>query len=223
MKHEKINKLAKTNYNSGRKNIIKLKKMVSPFFNIAQRLEILAVRFSFISSLYSRLFYKDMLEKEFALADMQEGAAVLHIGCGAYPYTALYLAEKGCLVDACDCSSEAIENAQKLVEGKNCSAKINLFARNGKVIDCSSYDAVWVSLNIYPKRRVILQALKKLKPEGKLIYRNNPLWVEKIFFKRSQVDLEETCSLKIKKAISNLGAESVIVNNKNIEASRCCI
>ncbi len=187
------------------------KKQVAPFFSIAQRLEALAVRSGRVSSLYANLFYTDMLDKEFALTNLKEGASVLHIGCGSYPCTALYLAQKGCRVDACDCNIEAVDKAQALVAKEGYSSKIMLFPKNGKCIDCSTYDAVWISLNVCPKEDIIFQALKRIKPGGKLIYRNNPLWLEKALFKSSQVNVEGKYPFNAKKAVSRLGAESVVI------------
>ena len=198
-----------------------LKKQVAPFFNISQRLETLAVRSKRISSLYANLFYTDMLDKEFAMARLKEGASVLHIGCGSYPCTALYLAQKGCRVDACDCSIEAIDNAQNLVTKEGYSSKITLFSKNGKCIDCSTYDAVWISLNVCPKKDIIFQALNKIKPGAKLIYRNNPRWLEKALFKSSQVNVEEKYPFKVTKAVSRMGAESVVVENNHYRSGRC--
>jgi len=221
MKQEKPFAKADTNYNLEYPKSFGLKEQAPPFFNIAQHLESLAVRSSWVSSLYSYLFYEDLLEKELALADLEKAASVLHIGCGACPYTALYLAQKGCRVDACDCCMDAVYKAQTVVAKQGYSSKITIFPRNGTSIDCSIYDAVWISLNTYPKKKVILQALKTMKPGGKLIYRNNPPWLEKALFRASQVDLEEKYPFKIKKAFSRLGAESVIVLNNRFRSGRC--
>ncbi len=211
-----------TRYTPGYRKKPGLKEQVSPFFNIAQHLEALAVCSSWISYLYAHIFYTDMLNKEFALANLTEEAYVLHIGCGAYPCTALYLAQKGCRVDACDCSVKAVDKAQALVVREGHSSKITLFPENGLFVDCSVYDAVWVSLNICPKEKIIIQALNRLKPGGKLIYRNNPLWLEKAFFKSSQVNVEDKCPFKITKAVSRMGAESVVVENNYYRSGRCC-
>lgn len=211
------------NYSSKKKTKCSFKKKVSPFFNIAQQLELLAVRSGWFSSLYAGLFYEDMLNQEFAMADLHAGASVLHIGCGAYPYTALYLAKKGCYVDACDCNEEAVDKAQALIEKEGYSSSIKLLAKNGLHLDCANYDAIWLSLNICPKEKLIFQALKTMSPAGKLIYRNNPQWLEKALFKASQVHLKHDRSLQIKKIVSNLGAESILIRNEPYSESRCWI
>ncbi len=198
------------------------KKRVSPFFNIAQHLESLAVCSHRVSSLYANIFYTDMLDKEFTLANLIERASVLHIGCGSCPCTALYLAQKGYRVDACDCSVEAVNKARALVEEEGYSSKITIFSRNGKCIDCSTYDAVWISLNVCPKEDIIFQALNKIKPGAKLIYRNNPRWLEKALFKSSQVNVKEKYPFKVTKAVSRLGAESVVIENNHYSSGRCC-
>ncbi len=181
----------------------------TPFFSLSQTSERLAVRFPLLARLYFNLFYKSMLAKEEALAGLKPGACVLHIGSGAYPFTALYLAQKGYTVHACDCNIKAVEKSRKLVEKNGLADRVKILYENGCLIDSAKYDAVWVSLNICPKKRVLEQTWASLKSDSVLVYRNMPAWMER--FGRSNVVLKAPKECRVEKARSGLGAESLIM------------
>lgn len=187
----------------------------SPFFSAAQLGEKVASRFAFFARLYFSLFYRTMLVREVGLADLKPGASILHIGGGAYPYTAVFLAREGYRVDACDCEGPAVETSRKIIAKKGLADKVNIYHENGCTIDCSGYDAVWVSLNICPKERVLEQSWSSLKKDGILVYRKLPAWL-KLFGKKDVVFNEGGVSV-IRKARSRLGAESVVIKKTRRE------
>ncbi len=181
----------------------------SPFFSLSQFAERFAVRFTIFARLYFNIFYRSMLAREVALAALKPGASVLHIGGGAYPYTAIFLAQKGYRVHACDCDSTAVDISNKLVAKSGLVDRISIFHENGCMVDSSGYDAVWVSLNICPKKRVLEQSWASLKKGGILVYRKFPAWLA-MFGRRDVVFTGDEWS-RIKKARSGLGAESLVV------------
>lgn len=179
----------------------------SPFFSLSQLAERLAVRFTIFARLYFNVFYRTMLAREVALASLKPGASILHIGGGAYPYTAIFLAQRGYRVQACDCDSTAVEISKKLVAKSGLIDQINIIQQNGCIVDSSGYDAVWVSLNICPKERVLEQSWASLKNGGILVYRRLPAWLK--LFGKSDVVLNLEGG-RIRKALSGLGAESLV-------------
>ncbi len=181
----------------------------SPFFKLSQFTERLAVRFNSVAGLYFKLFYKNMLAREVALTDLTPGDAVLHIGGGSYPFTAIYLAEKGYQVDVCDCNREAANLSEKMVYRYGLTDRIDIYHKNGCVIDSSKYAAVWVSLNICPKEKVLERTWETLRPKGLLIYRKLPAWVA--LFGKRDVTFYGGVKCGIKKALSGFGAESLIL------------
>ncbi len=184
----------------------------SPFFSLSQLAERFAVRFTIFAKLYFNLFYRNMLAKELALASLKPGASVLHIGGGAYPYTAIFLAQRGYRVHACDCDITAVEISKKLVARSGLIDQISIIHENGCKVDSSGYDAVWVSLNICPKERVLEQSWASLKDGGTLVYRRLPAWLK--LFGKSDVVLNVEGS-RIRKARSGLGAESLVAEKVN--------
>lgn len=189
----------------------------SPFFSLAQLFERLAVRFTSVSRIYFNIFYKSMLAKEVALAGLKPGARVLHIGGGAYPFTAIYLARHGYRVDACDCNDTAVEISKNLVKKNGLEDLVTIVHENGCRIECSGYDAVWVSLNICPKERVLEQSWESLGQGALLVYRKFPAWLA--LFGKRDVDFSGNETAGIKKALSGLGAESVVIEKSSAEAA----
>jgi uncharacterized protein (TIRG00374 family) len=181
----------------------------SPFFSVAQISERLAVRFAFVARIYFNLFYKNMLAREVALAGLKKGASILHIGGGAYPFTAIYLAQKGYRVHACDCSSSAAEIAKSLVNKHKLNDQVKVFIKNGCLVDSSNYDAVWVSLNICPKERVLEQAWASLKESGILVYRKLPAWLALLGRRDVSFTGDQWSTIKI--ARSGFGSESLSI------------
>jgi|GEM_PF-1501426 len=190
----------------------------SPFFSLSQFSERLAVRFALFARLYFDLFYRKMLANEVDLAGLKPGASVLHIGGGAYPYTAIYLARKGYRVRACDCNSSAVEMARDLVQKNGLGDRITIFHRNGCTVDSSNYDAVWLSLNICPKERVLEQSWASLKEGGLLIYRKLPAWL--VQFGRCEVDFSGGGEARVEKALTGLGAESLVLKKDSAARRR---
>lgn len=187
----------------------------SPFFSISQKLERIAVRTRFFSAIYFYLFYKSMLQRELENSGLKPGARVLHIGSGPSPYTALFLARKGFKVEAIDCDNCAVREARLVVKQNGMEDNIKVVCDDGCTFKQKKYDAVWVSLNVYPKGKVLLQAFDCLKGGGVLIYRNLPRWLSalsKQSFKNSWPECFQTSVTG-----STLGTESVLVRK-----GQCC-
>lgn len=156
---------------------------VLPFFDVAQRLERLAVSHASFSGVYERLFYRRTLARELRLADLRPGASILNIGCGPFPYTALFLAEQGFQVEAVDCDAEAVIAARSLLKQRGFDHAIRITHHDASQDGSMQrrFDAVWISLNVHPKHEVLQRALNSLNDDGRLIVRELPSWMSGIF------------------------------------------
>ncbi len=193
-------------------------KSVSPYFNISQKLENIANGFWPLANLYFHLIYKKKLEREMAMARLNPGASVLHIGCGPCPYTAIFLAENGLKVKAVDYNEEAVYKAKCLVKKKNLEDYVSITCKNGNTSNDTQYDAVWVSLNVSPKEKVLEKSFLSLNEGGVLIYRNVPRWLSSYFIsvlpeKWSAANQTETCT-------SLFGSESVMVKKNALTETK---
>ncbi len=190
---------------------------ISPFFNISQKLESIASKHWAIAYVYFRMFYKKKLEREMSMAKLNPGDSVLHIGCGPCPYSAIFLAQKGIKVKALDFNLEAVLKARNLVKNRKLEDNIHIGYEDGKNTDCTQFDAIWISLNIHPKEKIIKQNFSSIKDGGVIIYRNVPKWLSSYFITVPP----DTWSPNnyIDTRVSWLGSQSVMVK-KNGQPSR---
>ena len=78
--------------------------------------EILASRFSALSELYI-YYYRDVIQREIELADIDSSDVILNISCGGIPFTAIHIAIKiGAQVYAIDRDRKAVERARACIE-----------------------------------------------------------------------------------------------------------
>ncbi len=184
-------------------------KEVSPLFSVSQKFENMAYHFPLLARIYYNMFYRSMLARELKMADLQPGSKVLHIGCGPYPYTAIFLARKGYLVEGWDCNHGAVHKARRLVEKFKLNNKIKITLCDGNKIDSSDCDAVWLSLNICPKEKVINKAFQSLKEGGLLVYRNLPRWMAGGYREVSACSWPEEHEVQL--GASLFGSQSIVI------------
>ncbi|MDF0589766.1 nicotianamine synthase family protein [Candidatus Methanocrinis natronophilus] len=139
---------------------------------LTKTIEDMGSRWPRLALIYSEWLYGDVVDKELALADLRVGSSILHVGCGSLPFTALLLAKKGFIVTAVDNDPVAVDAAQRFVDYYETDADITIQIAEGASLDASSYDAVWVSLNVAPKEMVLFSLLDSMRSGAKLIYRN---------------------------------------------------
>ncbi len=160
---------------NGAEQNFSLKQQIRPLPRIGRltkSMESLFSRLPGIGHLYATRLYSSVVDSEIGLADVQDGSRILHVGCGALPYTALHLARRGFSVTAMDSDHSALLAAERYVRHHSPDADITFENLNGANCDPSDYDAVWVSLNVAPKETVLLHLLGRMRNGAKLIYRN---------------------------------------------------
>ena len=146
-------------------------------------LERLCVLFPRFGRFYHRLFYAPVIKEEIALARLQPGERVLHIGGGSYPFTALQLAAYGCEVCLIDNNNKAVAAARQVVARNNLLHRIQVILGDGQEMSGNEFDAVWISLLVQPKRKIVKKLLNSLARQNQLriVYRN-PRGLFKCFY-----------------------------------------
>ncbi|WP_161635991.1 nicotianamine synthase family protein [Desulfonatronovibrio hydrogenovorans] len=116
--------------------------------------------------------YKQVLENEIRLGRLCSTDVVLNIGCGAVPFTALYLATlTGARVYAVDIDPRAVALARKCVHNAGLGHRISVIRKNGTEPFDRPFSAAIVALQAEPKNR-IMQVMKKTACSGaRLIFR----------------------------------------------------
>ncbi len=158
---------------------VKIKEYSLQKYNINKKilkmlktLEYLGSKRILSSRIYKNLFYNKLVKREIKEAKLKKGMNILHIGCGSLPLTAIMLAEKGYQIKGIDNDRYAISAASKLIEKKGLTKKIKIKEDDGLKIKTDDHDVIWLSLHVFPKKIIIKNLLKQLKPGKKLIYRN---------------------------------------------------
>ncbi|NMA55453.1 MAG: hypothetical protein GX952_05920 [Firmicutes bacterium] len=137
-------------------------------------LEAGCVRWPGFGRLYQRLFYLPLLKEEISLARLMPGERVLHIGGGSYPCTALQLARSGCFVCLIDSDGRAVSNAKRVVARNRMSRRIEVIKADGRKVLGDDYDAIWISLLVQPKEKIISRLLPLVlqNKTKRIVYRN---------------------------------------------------
>lgn len=161
---------------------------------------------------YHDRYYRRLVEREVKLASLKPGAKILHIGCGPLPMTALDLAGMGFRVEAIDYDSAAVRAARQMVRRRSQDERITVTEADGSDIDCSPFNAVWISLVVGDKRRIVAQVLQTLRPGARVLYRNycGPLTL--LYPRLDPGDLGLECEHH--RVTHTLGKETIIVRRK---------
>ena len=149
--------------------------------NILKFFEYLGSRWPGLGRLYGRLFYGPMVRREVELAGVDARDRILHLGCGPLPLTAMALAEAGFRVDAVDKDPDAASSAVRAVSKNGLDRSISIICADGREVDYSAYDAVWVSFHVYPRRECLERILATLNGGSRVIYRNPRGWRKQFY------------------------------------------
>lgn len=117
-------------------------------------------------TIYERLFYRRMIAIECAAAELSPGDAVIQVGSGPFPMTALALARQGYRVTAVDRDPDAIRVASSRTSG------ISFLNANAESLDYSGYAAVFVALHVAPRERVLKRILSTADEHTRILLRN---------------------------------------------------
>ena len=165
----------------GEDRLFKELKLNRKFLHVLQAAEKVTSCSRSLSMIYDKLFYRKMVSGELTAAAIKPNSRVLHIGCGSLPLTAIFLAGKGLQVTGIDCEKEAVTRARCLLDKYGLQDKINLQMAAGQEIVFTNYEAVWISLNVFPKHRIVKKLLNQLPAGGKIIYRNPRGWMKSVY------------------------------------------
>ena len=124
-----------------------------------------------LSNLYG-LPYHQVIKKEVDLANITAQDIILNIGCGAVPFTAIYLATlSGAKVWAVDRDREAVAKARVCLKKLNLQDRINVIKREGNENIEVHFTAAVVALQAEPKSNILTNLLTSSPSGARLIFR----------------------------------------------------
>jgi len=141
------------------------KKFIDQLYNIY---EIIFTNISFFSFLYMK-FHEPSVKKEINMAQITHSDKVLHIGCGAIPYSLMILSkETHTEITGIDNQTRSITYAKKFIaDDKN----IHIEKASGETYDVSTFDVILISYGVGDIEAVLKNTLQHLKDNGKIILR----------------------------------------------------
>jgi precorrin-6B methylase 2 len=97
---------------------------------------------------------------------------IIHIGCGAYPATAITLAKMNCKnIVAIDKNKRAVKLANRIINNKNLYQNITIEVGDGRTYPIENFDTIIISASSTPKIDVLDHIFKTAKPNSKIIIR----------------------------------------------------
>jgi precorrin-6B methylase 2 len=132
----------------------------------------------FLSFFFKRfgLIYEKIIGLEYELEiekfKLHNSKNILHIGCGAYPITALILAKKtSAKIVSIDKDPFVVNFAKKLINKRKLEKKIDIKIGIGQKYSISNYDTIIISSCSAPKKQILENIFKNAKSNTKIIVR----------------------------------------------------
>ena len=137
--------------------------------------------------------------KEIDNFNLKDDKKILHIGCGAYPITALILAEmNNTEIITIDSNHRSIKLANKVIHKKKLEDKIKVEYGDATNYPLNGFDTIIISGCSVPKIQVFSYIIKNAKPNSKIIIRDSFLNIESILS-----NIAPNQNVKIAKKIKN--------------------
>jgi len=143
-------------------------------------------------------------KKEIESFNLKDDKKILHIGCGAYPITAMILASlDNVKIVTIDNNNRSLKYANKVIKKNNLDDKIKVEYGNALKYPLNGFDTIIISGCSVPKIQVLNHIIKNAKSNSKIIVRDTFLDIESIINKITS-NQEVTIAKKIKNhAFSN--------------------
>ncbi len=127
-----------------------------------------------VSPLMQKIYsapYRLIVGREVKLAGIKEGDRILSLGCGAIPFTAIFLHQlTGNPVTAIDIDPVALEKAQGLLGQKRLTG-IRLMAANGALVDLSGFSVIITALQAEPKEKILANFFQTAPRGARIVFR----------------------------------------------------
>lgn len=170
--------------------------------------EFLFSQIPILAELYIR-FHTPSVKKEIMLFHLTKSDNIVHIGCGAIPYTCIIIADE---VQACvlgiDNKNKVVDKAVAFVKKYNVSDMIKIERGDGKIYDISDFDVVIISYGIDNQDLVLRHVFNSIKDGGRIILRRSTK--KKIKYIDTIVKEFSICKIRLL-----LTQESVLIVKKN--------
>jgi len=136
-----------------------------------QIVDLLATRIERVGRLYEKTVSKEYI-RESKLFNISNSSSILHIGCGAYPITAITLSKNnGCKIVGIDRNLRAVKQAVKIVKKMNLHDKVEIKHGDGSNYPVSDFDTIIISSCSVPKKPILENIFENARKNSKIIVR----------------------------------------------------
>jgi len=171
------------------------RKIANHYWNFIDNL---SHRLDKIALLYDDKISKEY-EKEYKELDIQKDSNILHIGCGAYPITAMTITRiNGAKIVGIDKNLKSVKLARNLINKKNLQKRITIEQGSGENYPVDRFDTIIISGCSYPREKILKHIFEKAKNNSKIIVRD-PYSTVKSLIK----SIDSYQNIKIVKKIDN--------------------
>jgi len=125
----------------------------------------------FFAKLYIK-FHKFSVKKEIEMSNLSSSDRILHIGCGAIPYTSIILSrEINSKIVGIDCNPHVVDIANVFLKRYNLSDMIKIEMGDGKTYNVSGFDSIILSYGVDRQDLVLKHVIDSMKNGARLILR----------------------------------------------------
>jgi len=136
-------------------------------------IEYLFNRITILAEFYIR-FHAPSVKKEIKLFHLTKSDKIVHIGCGAIPYTCIVIAnEIQASVLGIDNKFKVVNKADSIVKKYKVSDIVKIERGDGKIYDVSSFDVVIISYGIDHPDLVLRHVFDLVKDGTRIILRKS--------------------------------------------------
>jgi protein-L-isoaspartate O-methyltransferase len=114
-------------------------------------------------------FHEPSVKKEINMVEISPSDKILHIGCGAIPYTLIIFSkETHTQITGIDNQTRSISHAKKFIADYQ---NIRVEKASGETYDVSPFDVILISYGVGDIEAVLKNTLQNLKNNGKILLR----------------------------------------------------
>jgi len=119
-------------------------------------------------------FHEPSVKKEIAMLQLSSSDKVLHIGCGAIPYTSIVMArEIGAQVIAIDHKSRVVKLSTYYIKQRKLLDLVTIKKEEGKTCGVSGFDVIIISYGIANQDVVLQHVIDSSKAGSRILLRRS--------------------------------------------------
>ena len=135
--------------------------------------EILSNYIPFFAELYIK-YHSPSVKKEIEMSRLSQSDKVLHIGCGAIPYTSIVIArEINTDIVGIDHKLRIVNIATDYIKRYSLSDVVRIERGNGKTYDVSNFDVIIISYGVVDQNLVLKHVLESMNGGARIILRRS--------------------------------------------------